>query len=403
MKIYTTASEETLRASKLLKEWAGEGFLSEEQYKLLQQETVTELRTTNIFLRAVLFLFTLICVAAFGGLVYRIFIDGLSDRPLGIFLLIYAVVCYVAAEVAVSQAHFYRYGIEEALAVSAVGCLCMGIQLAFLSQWAVLGGPDRAQSLMPICGAVFSLWIWHRFGLWYAFAAAMVFTYFVPGYWTESPAERHVIVALFYAMGLICLIAVRSRHRVDYVEHDYSLAEAFLWFGIYLAINLQLSGMQLSAQVWGGDTGAASEFSGWFYWMTWVLIWVLPAVVVARGIRGKDRFIMGAGAITALLTLVTNKPYLGWPRHTWDPILLGVLLIGVAWLIRRWLARGPNGIRSGFTAARLSGKDKQWMNVSSSVLGLVTPQAVTPNAQAKAADFRFGGGASGGGGAGGEY
>ena len=40
---------------------------------------------------------------------------------------------------------------------------------------------------------------------------------------------------------------------------------------------------------------------------------------------------------------------------------------------------GPNGIREGFTAARLSGKDKEWMNVTSSALGLVSaPSAHAP-------------------------
>jgi uncharacterized membrane protein YgcG len=84
-------------------------------------------------------------------------------------------------------------------------------------------------------------------------------------------------------------------------------------------------------------------------------------------------------------------------------MILGVLLIGVAMFIRRWLAGGPGGIRGGFTAARVTGKDKQWMNASSAVLGLITPQSITPSPQAKTADFRFGGGASGGGGAGGDY
>ncbi len=155
--------------------------------------------------------------------------------------------------------------------------------------------------------------------------------------------------------------AVRSRHRFDYLDDAYSLVEAFLWLGIYLAINLQLSSLSLRAQWWGG-TRAASEFARPFYWGTWVLIWCLPPIVLARGIRQKDRFVIAVGAIVAILTFVTNKPYLGWPRHTWDPMLLGILLTGVAVFIRRWLARGPGGIRHGFTAARLSGKDKHWMN-----------------------------------------
>jgi uncharacterized membrane protein YgcG len=134
-----------------------------------------------------------------------------------------------------------------------------------------------------------------------------------------------------------------------------------------------------------------------------VLVWCLPPVALARGVRRKDRFVIAMGAIVAILTFVSNKPYLGWPRHTWDPMLLGILLTSTALFIRRWLARGPGGIRRGFTAARLSGRDKDWMNVGSAALGLVTPQSITPRTKTRSAEFRFGGGSSGGGGAGGDF
>src|SRR5215472_3397754 len=191
--------------------------------------------------------------------------------------------------------------------------------------------------------------------------------------------------------------------RSDYVEDNYSLAEALLWLGVYLALNLQLWSLQMLGHWWGGNGRAASDFARPFYWTTWVLIWVLPAVVLVRGVRQKDRFIMAVGGIVSVLTLVSNKPYLGWPRQTWDPMLLGILLAGVALLLRRWLARGAGGVRGGFTAARLSGKDRKWMNATSAVFGLVTPQSITPSPQTRTEDFRFGGGASGGGGAGGDF
>ncbi len=255
--------------------------------------------------------------------------------------------------------------------------------------------PRPAQFLVPAAGVVFSLWIWRRFGLSYAFLAAMIFVLFLPSYWTSSREAQHLTVAAFYATGLVAVATVRSCHRFDYLDDAYSLVEAFLWLGIYLTINLQLSSLNLSAQWWGG-TRAASEFVRPFFWGTWVLIWCLPPIVLARGVRQKDRFVIAVGAIVAILTLVSNKPYLGWQRNTWDPILLGILLTSVAFLIRRWLARGPMGIRHGFTATRLSERDKQLMNVGAAGFGLLSP---TPDPQTSSPDFHFGGGQSGGGGA----
>lgn len=399
MRIYTAASEETLRARKLLKDWVGDGFLTKPQYELLEKETVSELRTTNIFLRLVLFLFALIIVGAGAGLFSEVLLSGASKQTLGIFLLIFAAVCYAAAELSVSQARLYRFGIEEALAVCSVGFLCAGMDLAFFS-----GGSYSTkleESLVPAAGVVFSLWIWRRFGLWYSFLAAMILAIFLPGYWTSSLSAQHAIVAVFYATGLIAVAAVRSRHRFDYLDKAYSLVEALLWLGIYLAINLQLSSLELYAPWWRGTRAAAELFAKPFYWTTWVLIWCLPPIVLARGIRQKDRFVIAVGAIVAVLTFVSNKPYLGWPRHTWDPMLLGILLTGVAVLLRRWLAHGPGGIRHSFTAARLSGKDKDWINVGATVTGLLSPQPPAP--QPSTPDFHFGGGQTGGGGAGGDF
>jgi len=394
VRLYSASSEEALRARKLMTDWAGEGFLTKAQYQLLEQETVSGLRTTNIFLRLVLFLFTLISVGAAAGLFFVV--SRPSDQTAGVFFLIFGASCYAAAEAAVFQARLYRYGIEEALAVCSVVFLCAGLQLALFS-----GSPySPKEFLVPAAGAVFSLWIWRRFGFSYAFLAAMIFVVFLPGYWTSSREAQRLIIAVFYAIGLAGVATVRSRHRFDYLDETYSLLEAFLWLGIYLTLNLQLSSLNLSTRWWDG-TRAASEFARPFYWGTRVAVWCLPPIVLARGIRQKDRFVIAVGAIAAILTFVSNKPYLGWPRHTWDPMLLGILLTGVAVFIRRWVARGPGGIRHGFTAARLSGKDKQWINVGSTVTGLLSPQPPAP--QTSSPDFRFGGGQTGGGGAGGDF
>jgi hypothetical protein len=401
VRAYSESSEEALRARNLLKDWAGEGFLTEAQYQRTKQETVCDLRRTNIFLRLVLFLFTLIIVGAAVALFLVVFLSRPDAPTTGILLLIFAAISYAVAEVAVSQARLYRYGIEEALAACSVGFLCAGMQFAFFENGAYSPAPHEMESLVPAAGAIASLWIWNRFGLPYAFLAALIFVVFVPGYWTSSHSAQHLIVAAFYVAGLTTVVALRPQYRFMYLNDEYSIAEALLWLGICLAINLQLSSVDLLGQ-WsrglGIRPGSAAEFSRPFYWATWVLTWCLPPVVLARGLRGKDRFVMAVGAVVAVLTLVTNKPYLGWQRHTWDPMLLGALLIGVALFIRRWLAKGRSEIRHGFTAQRLSGKDKQWMNAGATALGLLSPN-ITPSPQTGSSNVHFGGGDSGGAGA----
>ena len=382
----------------MLKDWAGEGFVTEAQYRRMAQETVCDLRRTNIFLRIVLFLFTLIIVDAAVALFFVAFLSHPAVQETGIFLLIAAAVSYAAAELAVSRARLYRYGIEEALALCSVGFLCAGMQAALFEGRPYSPAPDRMEFLVPAAGAIASLWIWRRFGLPYAFLAAMIFVLWLPGYWTSSHSAQHAIVAAFYAVGLIAVAAVRSRHRFTYLNAGYSIVEALLWLGIYLAIDLQLSSVNLLGK-WWGEPGTATEFSRPFYWTTWVLIWCLPPVVLARGLRRKDRFVIAVGGVVAILTLVTNKPYLGWQRHTWDPMLLGALLMGAGLLIRRWLAAGRGGIRHGFTAQRLSGKDKSWINAGAAASGLLSPLPITPDAQTGNTDVHFGGGDSGGGGA----
>jgi len=389
MRVYSASDEEALHARKLLKDWAGEGFLTEEQYQRMEQETVCELRRTNIFLRLVLFLFTVIIICAAAALFFVVFLSRPARETTGAFLLVFAAVTYAAAEIAVARARLYRYGIEEALAACSVGFLCVGIQAAFS------GGTEF---LVPAAGVIASLWIWHRFGLSYAFLAAMIFVVWMSDDWTSSHPAQHLIVVAFYAAGLITVAVLRAPYRLTFLDEGYSIVEALLWLGIYLAVNLQLSSVDLLRQWWIGPQ-PNTAFPRTLYWATWVLIWCLPPAILGRGIGKKDRFVIAVGAIAAILTLATNKPYLGWQRHTWDPMLLGVLLVGVALLIRRRLAAAPDGIRYGFTARRLSGKDKHWMNIGSTAFGLATPQAATPGPQTASPEVRFGGGDSGGGGA----
>ena len=112
---------------------------------------------------------------------------------------------------------------------------------------------------------------------------------------------------------------------------------------------------------------------------------------------------MGVSIAMALATLVTNKPYLGFTRKPWDPILFGLLLMSIAILVKRWLTTGPDGQRHGFTPARLLAGDKRIMTVIATASSVMQPN-IPPSGTAPAAPQpQFGGGRSGGAGASGEF
>ena len=173
MRAYSASSEEALRARALLKDWAGEGFLTGAQYQRMEQETACDLRRTNIFLRLVLFLFTLIIVGASVGLFFVVFLCDRREQTAGVFLLVFAAVSYVAAELAVSAGPALSLR-DRGSAGRLLGRLSVrGSMGRFVS--AVASYSAKPEIVVPAAGAIASLWIWHRFGLPYASLAAMIF------------------------------------------------------------------------------------------------------------------------------------------------------------------------------------------------------------------------------------
>ena len=217
MRAYSASSEEARRARDLLKDWAGEGFLTAAQYQRMEQETVCDLRRTNIFLRLVLFFFTLIIVGAAVGLFFVVS-HAVSAQTTGYFP---------------ADLRWLSPMLPPNSPCPALGSIATGsrkrwppARSAFSAwEWRLRCSATRFSScgnrlefLVPAAGAIFSLWIWHRFGLPYASLAAMIFVVWLAGYWTSSHSAQHLIVAAFYAAGLIAVVAVRARHRFTYLN-----------------------------------------------------------------------------------------------------------------------------------------------------------------------------------------
>jgi hypothetical protein len=384
MRRYSHVDEERIRAQTLVREWTRSKLLDPSQGARFEADLRVDVRRTNNFLRAGLAVFTGLIVGA-SVLLVLMGLDLTEKISIASVLGVAALVCSGLAEVLVGRFRFYRFGVEEALAVGAVLLLSAAGGELFSARYASFGAVSTIVGLL--LGAAGGFGIYCRFGFVYAAVGSMACAAAIPFQLSLSATTQHLLAAATLASVFFVVRSKQLRHQDEYLGDEYRHLQAAAWAILYLTLNLQLFSWE--------------RIEGMFYWFTYVMTWGLPLVGLRLGIREKDRGLMDISLVIALVTLITNKPYLGWPRQTWDPILLGVLLIVVALALRRWLLTGADGARAGFTAARLLGTD-------SAVLTLLGTASATfpPNASLSRPDPGtpgFDGGRSGGGGGGASY
>jgi len=388
MSCYSRDDEERIRMQARVRAWGRAGLLDADQVGTLDARLRTTLRRTNVFLRAVLALFTALIVAAAILLVFVSFsITG--DAATTITLVIAAIVCGALAEYLIASFHVYRFGVEETLVVAAA----LLIVIAVDQEGRAIALPHY-RVLTTLVASASGFAAYRRFGLVYAAVAAMICAAVIPFSLEVGEAAQRMVAAAILFATFVRARTLRRRHGDDFPGDDYSILQAAAGAGMYVSLNLHLFG------VLGGTSPSAVV--SWLYWTTYIVTWLLPVAGLTAAVRDRDRSLLTVALASALATLATNKPYLGWPHQTWDPILLGLLLVAVATVLRRWLVRGPNGQRSGFTPERIFESDRDVLSA------IATASAAWPRREPHVSGgveqpSQFEGGRSGGGGGGAAY
>ncbi len=390
MRRYADEDEEAIRTASYVRDWKASGLIDAERAAAIEADLRTGLKRTHWALRAILFVFSISVIQSALGFFFVVLMPDEASVT-AVLVLLAGIACVVIAELLVARYGFYRFGIEEASVVCAIGLVAAGVTLLA----STAGARDETLALIAfftiaVAGAAAYL----RFGLLYCAIAAIGAAAAAPFFFDVSEMSSR----LFAAIVLLTIHSIAGTMQKpsdqDYPGDDYAVIESIAWLGLYLVLNLELLPRSL---------GLRQDVTAQFYWATYSVIWALPVVGLYRGIRRKHRWMIQANLVMALATLVTNKLYLGWPRHTWDPILLGVFLIGVALLVRRWLTMGPDAQRHGFTARRFVVSDETSVAQVAMATMALKPES-TIHGTSNADTFQPGGGGrSGGAGAGGSF
>jgi hypothetical protein len=397
MRVYSALEEENIRDGNLVREWTASGLLDSMQSNILQTELQTRLRQTNIFLRAVLWIFTTLIVVTGVGLLATIDLQ-MSHTQAAILFIVSGAACWVLAEFA-CRYHLYRYGVEESLAVCAAVLLAIGLSEIFRGdrEWATIVGLAG--------GSIGGLAVYRRFGFIYAAVGSLAACAAIPFQLDFGIGGKRLASALVFAVALAA-IRFQRKESEEPAGSGLPALEAAAWLGTYLMLNIQLAATLFVVPAWlfySPYPSSSPETATWFFIFSWAMTWLLPATGMWLGLAKKDRLLIDVSVAMTLLTLTTNKRYLGWTVHAWDPMILGLVLMTAAIVIRRWLQSGPNGERDGFTALRLLRSDERKLAAVSIASSVMQPHASNAKHTDTPHDFREGGGSSGGGGGSGNF
>jgi hypothetical protein len=396
--LYEPEQEENIFIRKRAKTWQRSGFFTEEQWEIIRGRTDPQLTETPFFFRLLYFVFTWVCLSAMVGFAVW-FSDANDERPIGLILLTFSIPMYGLAEYTVQRYHLYRHGIEEALALQSLGLFCGGIVLNILSApW----HPKTSEIMIIIATLIctFAYWLYLRFGFLYAAFISTVALCFLPFQFSLSPLWERLLLLLILGLIFFIILQTESESQEDFRKKRKGFIQAFLLAAIYLSVNLRIFE---SAESWLEQT--PHHLLPWAglppvaYWISYVLTFLVPAVGLCFAIKARKWPLMNVAAITLALSLATNKDYLGLTHYAWDPIIFGLILVLGAVLIIRWLAKGPNQERYGFTAESILKPEQYGLNLAEIGAAALPGFTTATGETAPESPSPLEGGQSGGGGA----
>jgi hypothetical protein len=396
MSLYTADQQEAVYIRGQARLWQRSGLISAEQAGHMLRSADPRLKQTNIFFRLIFFIFTYLGAAAVLGLAFLMF--GTANKTLlGIFLILFAVIAYGLAEYYVRKNSLYRYGIEEALSLVAMGMFCSGTAMVIPHS-----GTSAARVIVCLTAAACAFAVYHRLGFLYAAfigIGALCLSVFAALPHLSPDMLRLVLALALSACLVICTLAEKKLDRDFQLERN-EIIQASIWAAMYFMINLRVGDIYLYAFSGGGAAAHGINYGRTIpavYWASYALTYLIPAAMLYLGIKRRRRFILDAALILFVVTLMTNKSYLGMERYVWDPALLGIAMIGVSYFTSRWLAKGADGMRSGFTGRNILKPETHGIDLAS--LGAAIIPATIDAAPANSEEKPFAGGSSGGGGA----
>jgi MFS family permease len=365
------------------REWLGADLVDAAAVASFDAAYPDDRRRLGPVLRALVFVFSLLGIGA--GYALMLLVSDVRSQGPGWFAFVYGLLLGISAEVLTARYRLDDAGIESAAALAGGAFLLIGVgwfggEVLWLSR-------DWQVRTLLLAGVIICGLIAWRWGL---LVAALLSVVLSGGWLVQFSAAR-----LSWVLAALVIVPVglrASESRALCPSHRRA------WAAI---VGLELVALYVALHLGSWDAGLLERGRppvlvprGWFI----VTTTVLPVAITAYGVATRRRLVFDVGLLLGVASLVTLRQYVHI-APLWAILMgSGALLLGAALGLRRWLDRGRDRERGGYTAESWSAQASRWAEMAPTV-ALATPSDVHP----EEARFVGKGGSAGGAGASGEY
>lgn len=388
MIIYNRHWLDNLTIKNESREWMRSGLITAMEFDDLKLKYQTPYNDSNIFIRAGMFVLTIIVISSAAGL-YNVMID----IPLLGQLIISTIGLFASAEYFIQKKYYFRNGVTDALLYTGLSTLCFAI-IMLIDKNNLKLNADPLVYLISV--SPFFIYAAVRYADAFLALISFFLIIIINALLILKAGMAGKLILPFETMALSYLIyfsirKLKSAEANRYWEKCLSMTEIlslslFYLSGNYLVVR-ELSELLLNAKI---PAGADISFA-WFFYTFTILT---PLIYIWRGLVRKDYILIRTGIILEVIGVISIKYYYSLLPPETAMMLGGFVIIGVAVISIKYLKTPKYGITYESDEIR---------NESADVLSSLVIAQAASNMHPPESHTRFGGGESGGGGAGGQF
>ncbi|QJW88937.1 hypothetical protein HNV11_05835 [Spirosoma taeanense] len=390
MKLYNESWVKNRDIVQQANQWHRQSLLTDEQLDRIRQAYPINFWRPNPFVEIGLFLFTMVAMVG-GYALLALLLGELFDTVFGLFNLLMAIGTGTLAYVMINRRQYYHNGVDNALIIGTAA-------LAVAAVTSLLPSSPPFWTICAIALPVLLALVWYAGDTLVMFVALVMFYGLIFDGLLEFSWGRPALPFVLIVVSEVAFQAAKRAERRPYYADAFNLTEwvaliVLVASGNYFVVR-EINGLLLPSAPGQPVFADAPEIG--LAALFWVLTLAIPVAYLWQGLARKNRMLLILGGVGLIAAVATVQEYTEWVPLNVALTLGGLILIGMAVGVIRFLQQP----RNGFTDVPDEESPNEFFT---NVETIGAMQAATGTQHGPNDKLRYGGGDFGGGGSEGKY